>query len=798
MIFKSNRWDIKAKPDPGDIERLVKELGISEITAALICNRNMSESKEAEIFLNPSMERMRNPFHLKDMDKATERIKIAIKRNETICIYGDYDVDGVTSTAILLTYFRKIGYKSVIRHIPDRKTEGYGLNREAVRIISEKGCGLIITVDCGISSFDEIEYGKSLGMDVIVTDHHTPPADFPKACAVVNPKRDGCGFGFTELAGAGIAFKLVQALLDEDDDLGPYLELSALGTVADVVQLTDENRIIVKKGLEVLSESTNPGLVALKSVSGIGDRSVNAGNIAFMLAPRINAAGRMGSADIALDLLLCQDSGKAEQLANRLNDMNMERRSIEENIRIEAEELIKEGKLNDQNIIVIAKDGWDSGIIGIVASKISEKYCRPVVMIAIGESIGKASCRSFGSIDLYELLDSCRSYFIKFGGHKYAAGFSMDRGNITLFKSEIEALALENIQKSELEAKINVDFVVDAKKIDFKMIDEISQMAPFGYGNPRPKFILRNLKLNNFKYVGKDGKHLKASFSENKRIFDAIGFNMDQYSPFLKKNQRMDLVFNLEKNIFRNVESIQLNIKDVRIKETACYAEGNLGRRYLNAFPAFIRKMAQRDDSFHEKGEKKRKKPIENILIEDGTVVTIYTLDGLYRFVDHLEEHIPVGLITAENFYFGNEEPSEAAFHIAVLPDDDGIAQRGYKKIVNFDGYEMECKVDCIDVSEPSDRESFERMVRDMIPDRSHLVDTYRTLMKNGHVGQIELEKSVDVPFLKLSASLWILKDCGLIDFRNGIYEVCNAPEEKIDIFENGLFKKLNEYMLKI
>jgi len=794
MIFKSNRWDVKPKADPADVGRLVTEFKISEMTASLLCNRNMAKSTDVEVYLNPSLDRMRNSFNLKDMNEAVERIKKAINRNETICVYGDYDVDGVTSTAILLSYFRNIGYNSVIHHIPDRKTEGYGLNKEAVRAISEKGCGLMITVDCGISSFDEIEYGKTLAMDIIVTDHHKPALDLPRACAVVNPKRDDCGFGFSELAGAGIAFKLVQALLDEKDDPGPYLELSALGTVADVVPLTDENRIIVKKGLEVLRRSRNPGLIALKSVSGLSDRFVDAGHIAFMLAPRINAAGRLGSADTALELLLSQDSANAYKLANCLNDMNVQRRSIEENIFAQAEALINEEKLNEKNIIVLAKTGWDSGIIGIVASKISEKYCRPVVIIAIDESIGKASCRSFGAVDIYELLDSCRSRFIKFGGHKYAAGFSIAEKDISLFKNEIEALAAEDITEAELEAKINIDSVVDAKKIDFKTIDEISLMAPFGCGNPRPKFVLRNLKLDSFRYVGKNGKHLKASFSESNRVFDAIGFNMDKYSSFLKKNQRMDVAFNLEKNVFRNVQSIQLNLKDVRIKETACYAEGYLGRRYLNAFPAFLKNMSQKDYINCAECYKKEKKSILDMFCDDETVVAVYTLDGLHRLVEYLEEHFPKAFNISENFCFGKEQPLGQAFHIAVLPDKEFFAQRNYKRIINFDGHQMLCEMDCIDVSELSDKESFERMVREMIPDRKHLVDIYKTLMGNGFAGQREIEKKVDAPFLKLNASLWILEDCGLIEFKKGKYGVCKTPEEKIDIFENALFKKLNEY----
>jgi single-stranded-DNA-specific exonuclease len=795
MIIKSNRWDIKPKPDPADIKRLIETFGISEITAGLLCNRNLTKISETEAFLNPSWESLRDSFLLKDMKKAVDRINKAVDKNETICIYGDYDVDGVTSTAILLTYFRNIGYDNIMHHIPERKTEGYGLNMDAVRMISEKGCSLLVTVDCGIASSEEIKYANSMRMDVIVTDHHKTPVNLPDAYAIVNPKRDDCEFGFKELAGAGIAFKLVQALSSENDDLNSYIELSALGTVADVVPLLDENRIIVKKGLEVISSSENPGLVALKAVSGLSEKPINAGNIAFMLAPRINAAGRMGSADKALELLMSRDSEQAERLAGFLNEMNTERKEIEEKIYSEAEALIKEKTLNKQNIMVLGKVGWDSGIIGIVASKLSEKYCRPIIMIAIGESIGKASCRSYGLINLYDLLDSCRSYFIKFGGHKQAAGFSIAALDIDAFARDLEALAMEKITEAELAPRLGVDCIIDTRKIDFKLIDDIDRLAPFGCGNARPKFLLRNLRLNNFRYVGKNQKHLKAAFSESNRIFDAIGFNMDVYASFLKRKQSMDVVFNLEKNVFRNVESIQLNLKDIRINEIAYYAEGVLGRRYLKAFPLFFEKIQVKDNLPEGRGKVSGKEFIPAMLLEEGTLVAVYTLDGLHKLIGQMEEQLPRDVYSVETVFFGDEEPLNGVSHIAVLPDLHAAAKRGYKKIVNYDGYGMVGVTDYLDVSEPGDKDAFDKMVCEMIPCRSHLADIYRFLMKNGPASQWDLEKSLEVPFLKLNASLWILKDCELINYKEGVYDVHEVPEEKVDIFENNLLKKMNEYL---
>ncbi len=795
MIIKSNRWDMKPKPDPADIKRLVETFGVSEITAGLLCNRKLAKVSEAEAFLNPSWESLRDPFLLKDMKKTVDRINKAVDKNESICIYGDYDVDGITSTAILLTYFRNIRYDNIMHHIPERKTEGYGLNMDAVTIIHEKGCSLLVTVDCGIASSEEIKYANSIGIDVVVTDHHKTPVNLPDAYAIINPKRSACEFGFEELAGAGIAFKLVQALSSENDDLNVYIELSALGTVADVVPLLDENRIIVKKGLEVIASSKNPGLIALKAVSGLSEKPINAGNIAFMLAPRINAAGRMGSADIALDLLMSRDSVQAERLAGLLNQMNTERKSIEENIYYEAEALIKEKKLNEENIMVLGKTGWDSGIIGIVASKLSEKYCRPIIMIAIDEFEGKASCRSYGSINLYDLLDLCRSYFIKFGGHKQAAGFSIARADIDAFAGDLEALAMEKITQAELAPRLGVDCVIDTRKIDFKLIEDIDRLAPFGCGNARPKFLLHNLKLDNFRYVGNKGNHLKASFSKNNRIFDAIGFNMDMYDSFLKRKQIMDVVFNLEKNVFRNVESIQLNLKDIRINEIAYYAERDLGRKYLKAFLPFFEKFQTKDSMAEGRGKISGKEFVPAMLLEEGTLVAVYTLEGLYKLIGQIEEQSPQDFYMEEAVFFGDEEPSNIGSHIAVLPDIHEIAKRGYKRIVNYDGYGMMGAMDYLDVSEAGDKDAFDKMVCEMIPNRSHLVDIYRALKKNGPFSQLDLEKSLGVPFLKFNASLWILEDCELIDFTEGMYDVREAPDEKIDIFENGLLKNMNEYL---
>lgn len=320
-------------------------------------------------------------------------------------------------------------------------------------------------------------------------------------------------------------------------------------------------------------------------------------------------------------------------------------------------------------------------------------------------------------------------------------------------------------------------------------------MAPFGCGNARPKFLLRNLKLNNFRYVGKNQKHLKAAFSESNRMFDAIGFNMDMYASFLKRKQSMDVVFNLEKNVFRNVESIQLNLKDIRINEIAYYAEGDLGRRYLKAFLPFFEKIKTKDSLSEGRCKVSGKEFVPAMLLEEGTLVAVYTLEGLHKLIGQMEEHLPRDFYSVEAVFFGDEEPLNGVSHIAVFPNLHSAAKRGYKKIVNYDGYGMMGAMDCLDVSEPGDKNAFDKMVCEMIPDRSHLVDIYRVLMKNGPVSQYDLEKSLGLPFLKLNASLWILEDCELIDFKEGMYAVLEAPGEKIDIFENGLLKNMNEYL---
>lgn len=795
MNAKSSLWEIKNPSDPKKVKRLAKSLGISEITAGLLLNRRLEEPEEADVFLNPSLDRLRNPFGLKDMEKAVERIKRAMEAGEIICVYGDYDVDGVTSTAIMMTYFRRVGYERAIWHIPERKSEGYGLNKEAIGKIAEMGCRLIITVDCGVASLEETECINRLEMDVIITDHHTPEAELPRAYAVVNPKRSDCEFGFRELSGAGIAFKLVQALLAGSTDLDAFIELSAVGTVADIVPLLDDNRIIVKKGLEILNRTAHPGLKALKEVSGLEGKPLNAGHIAFMLAPRINAAGRLGHANTALELLTTEDVEQAKRLAERLNEMNMERQTVEAKIFEEAEALIEKSGLDGQKILVLSSAGWDSGIIGIVASKLCEKHHRPVVMIAVEESVGKASARSFGDIDLYALLKGCESYYIKFGGHRMAAGFSIPAESIGAFAIRLQNLASESIGDHELIGKLGIDCRMDTQAIDFKLVEDIDLLEPFGCANARPKFLLRDMSLNQFRYVGKDQKHLKATFTESNRMFDAIGFNMGDYSRLIKKNQQVDIVFCLEKNVFRNVASIQFNMKDMRIHERGYYAQSDWGLRYMDALldlygeTALPRVLSPKGEAFPEKIS------IPQSMQEDGTLIAVYTLEGLYRLMGQLEDSTGGDFNPYRDFYFGREKPGPGVTHVAVLPNPGSLKERGCRRIVNYDGYGIGHEDHDVDLSVPADGTNLEAMILETMPDRSHLVKVYKALKDKGFSGRDALASMVEVPIAKLHAALWILKDCMLIGNTDENFHIVKVPDEKVDIFENRLYRNLTEFL---
>lgn len=501
-----------------------------------------------------------DPYLLLGMDKTVERIFKAIEENEKIYIYGDYDVDGISSVSILLICFLKLGVKAKY-YIPQRIEEGYGINKEALKRISEEGTALVISVDCGITSLDEVSYAKELGMDIIITDHHQCKDHLPDAFSIINPKQPDCNYPYKELCGAGIAFKLAQALLSKKNifDIQELLEISAVATVADIVSLTGENRIIVQAGLSSLENPVNLGLKGLIQISGITQGYVDSSSIAFILAPRINSSGRMGKAGLGVSLLMSESYQDALNFSKKLEELNRKRQSIELEIYEEALEIISTKK--DNKVLIAASDKWHSGVIGIVASKITEKYHKPTIIIAIEEGVGKGSARSIEGFNLFSGLSKMDYLLEKFGGHEQAAGITILPQNMDEFEDQINNLAQLRLSDAMLYSKINIDAELFKEDITFDFLEMLSKLEPFGMGNSKPVFCMTNIIMRKTKLIGKTKKHIKGSLNQNIEI---IGFNMNDTVRDIDFGKSVDIAFEINKNIYMGKHTIQLLLKDIK------------------------------------------------------------------------------------------------------------------------------------------------------------------------------------------------------------------------------------------
>jgi len=524
-----NNWVIE-KGNPKLSEKISKKLGISPVTALVLINRGIKNEVEAEQFLKSSLFDLPSPYLMKDMEKAVDRIKNALVKEEKIAIFGDYDVDGVTSTALLFTFLNNLGI-NVTYYNPDRIKEGYGINIEAVKGLKTEGASLIISVDCGITAYEEVKEAKNLGVDFIITDHHKPPEILPDAIAILNPNQDGCNYPSKEITGVGVIFNLVIALRrslrdsgyfkNKEPNLADYLDLVALGTVADCASLKDVNRIFVKQGIKRLSTPKRLGMQALKEASSIpGD--VNAYDIGFKLGPRVNASGRLNSAGIAVELFISEEMERARELAERLNNENSKRQKMEGDILNEAVSHIETNPnvLNSNSIVLSSRD-WHQGIVGIVASKITERYQKPAVIISVQENgIGKGSARSVEGINIYDVLSECTDLFEEFGGHELAAGITIKQENIDEFRIRLDKI----ISESDVNyySKLRIDGFLDLSDINESLVSELIDLAPFGIGNPEPVFVSRSVDVASQRIL-KD-KHLSLNLKQKKRVFNALFF----------------------------------------------------------------------------------------------------------------------------------------------------------------------------------------------------------------------------------------------------------------------------------
>jgi single-stranded-DNA-specific exonuclease len=557
--------------DEAQVETLSRELGLSPVAARLLTIRGLGNVDAASRFLKPSLDHLLEPMGLADMDRAVERIERALAGHERIAVHGDYDVDGITSTVILRRALELLG-GDVIHFIPERLRDGYGLQPAALDRLHAEGVRLVISVDCGIRGADAALRARELGMDLIITDHHEPDTELPQACAVVNPKRHDCSYADKDLAGVGVALKVVQALCQRAGKtawLPAFVKIAAIGTLADVVPLVGENRVIAKLGLQLLSKGPHKvGLRALLDVAGLNGKQIDSYHIAFMVAPRVNAAGRMSTPDIAMRLLLAADEQLAEEargLAEQLETENTRRRQEEQDIVAKARKVIEsDPEVGSRSVLVVAGEGWHRGVIGIVASKIVDAFYRPAIVLSIEDGVAHGSCRSIPGFNMLAALESCAPMMLRFGGHKQAAGLQIESARIREFRQAINEYGEAQLSPDDLRPRLWIDGPLAFGRITSQVAEELSTLAPFGPGNPKPVFRTSAVQIVEGPRRLKE-RHLKMSFRQDARTFRAIAWNAAERETDLSgRKDGVELAFSLEKNEFQGETFLELRVEDFR------------------------------------------------------------------------------------------------------------------------------------------------------------------------------------------------------------------------------------------
>ncbi len=526
MLRSKKRWRVEKRGHSLE-QQFFTELKVSPLVANLLISRGISSVEEARNFLYIEKTEFYDPFLMKGMKRATERIHQAIENKEKILIFGDYDADGVSSTALMVHTLNQLGAEFDY-YIPNRFTEGYGPNEPAFRKAQEAGYSLVVTVDTGISAVHEAKVAKEIGLDLIVTDHHEPPPTLPEAYAIINPKQVDCNYPFKGLAGVGVAFKLAHALLGQAQE--ELLDIVVIGTIADLVPLVDENRLIVKKGLKELQKTNRLGLQALKKIIGIHDKELNADHVGFGIGPRINAAGRLDSATPAVELLISEDKQEINRLVTEIDELNKVRQAIVNEMTLEAVEIVEKqfASLEDHKVLLVANEGWNAGVIGIVASRLVERYYRPTIVMTIDSTKGviKGSARSIEGFDMFKNLSECRDLLPHFGGHPMAAGLTMNLENLEQLRDRLNKLANETLTDDDYIPITKVDLPITLDEITLKVIEEMSLLAPFGVSNPAPKVIVERVNISQMKRIGSEENHLKMLVTENEHSVDCIGFHL--------------------------------------------------------------------------------------------------------------------------------------------------------------------------------------------------------------------------------------------------------------------------------
>lgn len=568
--MKHKRWSIKKSGNPVLVDQLASQLNINKILADLLVQRGIATFEEARLFFRPSYNDLHDPFLMKDMDKAISRIEQAIQSKEKILIYGDYDVDGTTSVALVYSFLRSF-YPNIDYYLPDRYKEGYGISFAGIEYAAQHNFSLIIALDCGIKEIEKVDVAKTKGIDFIICDHHRPGEIIPRAVAVLDPKRDDCPYPYKELSGCGIGFKLIQAYSQKQqiafEELEQYLDLVAVSTASDIVPITGENRVLVHFGLKWLNNNPRPGIKAILDIAQV-KKEMTVSDIVFIIGPRINAAGRIKDARQAVDLLISANSTDALSGGKNIDEKNIERR--EHDTRITEEALVRieqDARFAKRKSTVLFDPGWHKGVIGIVASRLTEKFYKPTIILTESNGYITGSARSVKDFDIYNAIESCSDLLEQFGGHMYAAGLTMKPENIEKFIDRFEEVVSSTIQDSMLVQEVEIDAPISIKDISIPFFNILKQFAPFGPGNMSPVFIAKNVRdTGQSRIVGNN--HLKLNVAEDESVrfgFDAIGFQLGEFHPIISRKIPFDIAFTIEENNWNGKTSLQLNVKDIRV-----------------------------------------------------------------------------------------------------------------------------------------------------------------------------------------------------------------------------------------
>ncbi len=827
MIF-NKKWTLKHMGSVLDND-LSKKLKISPQISQILKNRNIDNEKDAEIFMNPSLEYLRDPFLMKDMKKAVDRIEKAIENNENIWIYGDYDVDGVSSTSILCIYFDSINYP-INYYIPNRLEEGYGINEESIKHIHSQGCNLMISVDCGITSVKEIDLANELGLDVIITDHHECQSEIPKAYAVINQKQEDCNYPFDMLCGCGVAFKLIQALTPKEEfktSLYNYIEIVTLATICDIVPLKDENRILVKNGLKLMSECHNIGLKELIKVCGVESDKIKSSHIGFAIGPRINASGRLGYSKLGVELFTTKDKSKAKEIANMLEDKNNERQLIEAKMYQEAEAIIDSNeKYKDDKVLVIAKEGWQHGIIGIVASKLTEKYYKPTILLTIEDGEATGSARSIKGFSIFDALVNSKDLLNKFGGHDQAAGLALDSNKIENLSYEVNQFAKYELNEEDLIENVNVEYELSEESIDLDLIEELHKLEPFGLSNPNPKFIVRDAILKNINVIGKNKQHLKFTI-EKEKSYSCIGFNMAYLKSGYNQGDKVDVLFQLDENNFMGKRSVQFLLKDMRLAHPKNpYTNEKTVELFSKIIPDVdnLYNLGQIDEKaicekFKNEDIDECINETKNINIFDylneNTLVITNTINGFYRALSDIS-------LIDEDKYSGFDinynviNTKNDKLQLIFSPNIDKIDVKRYNNIILYDylynmgEYSYLCKSannesSIIKYYNKSDLLYLNNVIDNLIPDREEFKVVYKIalIQKNLEVNLVDIKGVFNTTPLKLFTIIKVFKELSLLDFdfkydevlkiRSICINLLPKPDKKLNLNESKILNNLNE-----